>query len=255
MKTASNNHDSNELKTLPAALGEFVSLTPTALLEKQAPVFTLALAHEIRNPLANINLALEILQSSLQNDEDKACLDIIGRGSVRISNLINNLLANYEAKEVPLQITQVNQLLNEIVTLLKDRLMLKNIIVRKHFTRQECNVLVNKEQVMIAIINIIVNAIDAMPSSRGELKITTRCLKGTGIIEIEDNGIGISNENLKKIFKPYFTNKPGGMGLGLSTALTSLLSNHARVKVYSEEGKGSKFILFLELAAEEVGKV
>jgi signal transduction histidine kinase len=69
---------------------------------------------------------------------------------------------------------------------------------------------------------------------------------GKCVIEIEDNGIGISKQNLKNIFKPYFTNKPGGMTLGLSTTLDILHSNHAKVEVHSEEGRGTHFILSFE---------
>ena len=66
------------------------------------------------------------------------------------------------------------------------------------------------------------------------------------MIQIEDNGCGISKENLKYIFKPYFTNKPGGLGLGLATTYDILQSNHVGVNVESEEGKGTRFILSFE---------
>jgi signal transduction histidine kinase len=99
----------------------------------------------------------------------------------------------------------------------------------------------------IALTNIIVNAIDAM-SQKGELKIITKSIERKYAIQIEDNGCGISREDLKNIFKPYFTNKPGGLGLGLAATCDILQSNHVGVFVESEEGKGTRFILLFDKA-------
>ena len=140
----------------------------------------------------------------------------------------------------------IHQLLDEVLAMTEDRIMLKNIRVRKDYTTLDCKIWVNKEKIKIALINIIINAIDAMPSKKGKLKLVTKSINGKCIIEIEDNGIGISKQNLKNIFKPYFTNKAGGLGLGLSTTLDILHSNHARVKVHSDEGIGTRFILSFE---------
>jgi signal transduction histidine kinase len=85
-----------------------------------------------------------------------------------------------------------------------------------------------------------------MPPEKGKLKLITRSINGKCLIEIEDNGIGISKENLKNLFTPYFTSKAGGMGLGLSTTIDILKANHATVDVQSEEAKGTRFILSFE---------
>jgi signal transduction histidine kinase len=241
-----SNHQNPVNKNIPGE--EHYQLTPTIVLEKNPAVFTLALAHEIRNPLTNINLAVELLQGKLKTQEKQAMLDIVSRSALRINDLIGVLLSNYEAKEAPMETIQINLLLNEVLALISDRLVLKNILVNKNYTRQDSRIHVNKQQITIALINLIINAIDAMPDGRGDLKLSTRSIARTCVIEIEDNGIGISKKNLKNIFKPYFTDKPGGLGLGLSTALTSLLSNHAKVKVHSEEGKGTQFQLFFQRA-------
>jgi signal transduction histidine kinase len=82
-----------------------------------------------------------------------------------------------------------------------------------------------------------------MPSENGMLRLVTRSINDQCIVVIEDNGIGISKENLENIFTPYFTDKPGGMGLGLSTTLDILHANHADVNVLSERGSGTRFIL------------
>ena len=98
----------------------------------------------------------------------------------------------------------------------------------------------------MALTNIIINAIDAMSAENGELKLGTKLIGDRYAIEIEDNGCGISPENLKNIFKAFYTNKPGGLGVGLSTTYDILWSNHVEVKVESEPGTGTCFTLLFD---------
>ena len=104
----------------------------------------------------------------------------------------------------------------------------------------------DKPKIKIALTNIIINAIDAMPPENGELRLCTKLRKGRRAISIQDNGCGISKENLPFIFNPYFTNKPGGVGIGLAATKDILLSNQIGVKVESVMGEGTRFILLFE---------
>ncbi|GAC1449423.1 MAG: hypothetical protein NVSMB7_11470 [Chitinophagaceae bacterium] len=221
----------------------FRSLPPPVIVQKQQGEFAPALAHEVRNPLSNINLAVEMLQSMINGDEQKLYLDIIMRASARINDLVSDLLVYHQAGEVKPEKSSVQQLVNEVLAMTADRLMLKNITVSKYYPVTDCNILADKQKIKIALTNIIINAIDAMSPENGQLKLVIRAINGKSIIEIEDNGIGISKDNLQNIFKPYFTRKISGMGLGLSTTMETLLSNHARVAVQSEEGRGTRFII------------
>jgi signal transduction histidine kinase len=211
--------------------------------EKIADQFASALVHEIRNPLTNINLATDMLKFTLITDEQKAYIDIIARASIRINNLTADLLAYCQTGEVHVENYSIHQLLDDVLAMTEDRIKLKNITVNKYYTMLDAKILVNKQNIKIALTNIIVNAIDAMPSKKGYLNLVTKSTNGKCIIEITDNGIGISKENLRNIFKPYFSNKPGGMGLGLSTTLNILESNHVGIDVQSEPGTGTNFIL------------
>lgn len=202
-----------------------------------------ALAHEVRNPLCNINLALELLKTTNLDEEQMGYVNIIMRGGGRIKDLINKLLIADQPQESSSEFYSLHQLLEEVLTMAKDRILLKKIAVYRDYAATEYSVLLNKEEIKIALTNIVVNAIDAMPSEGGELKLITKSIGLQCSIEIQDNGIGISKVNLKRIFEPYFTNKPGGMGLGLSTTLNTLRANHASVDVRSEEGLGTSFIL------------
>ena len=206
-------------------------------------LFPSALSHEIRNPLTNINLSVELMQSVIKDEEIKKYLDIISRGSDKINKLLNELLKYEQRGLEPVENHFVHQLLNEVLRTTEDRFMLKNITVRKNYDASGGKIFVNTQDIKIALTNIIINAIDAMPSEHAELELFIYSKEDKCILEIKDNGTGISEENMKKIFTPYFTNKIGGLGLGLSSSLAIFSSNDVGVDVQSEEGKGTKFIL------------
>lgn len=123
---------------------------------------------------------------------------------------------------------------------------LSHVKITKNYTRLASAVLVNKEEIKTALTNIIINAIESLPVSGGELIITTIADDGKCTLVIEDNGAGIEKENLKNIFRAYFTTKPKGVGLGLPVTLSLLASNEVNVRVQSERNVGTRFILSFE---------
>jgi signal transduction histidine kinase len=221
-------------------------LTLPAIVEKKSGQFTTAMAHEVRNPLTNINLAVEMLKMELNARDQKTYLDIIMRSSVRINELVNELLKYQNADEIQTEKHSICELLDEVLLMAEDRIMLKNITVRKQYAAYDCQIVLNKSNMKIALTNIIINAIDAMNARNGELNLVTKSIDGRYIICIEDNGCGIRKEDLKYIFKPNYTKKPGGLGLGLATTQEILQLNHVEVSVESVEGEGTQFILSFE---------
>ncbi len=213
-----------------------------------SPRFAAALAHEVRNPLTNINLSVDMLNAVVTDNELKIYIDIISRSSMRINHLMSELLKSREIDAAPTSIYSLHQLLDNVLTLTEDRIMLKKVRVRKQYAAEDFKICIDKPNIMIAITNIIINAIEAMTERKGELTLLSRSIGNKYVIEIADNGAGISKEHLKRIFRPHFTNKPGGMGLGLSTTLEILQHNQVGVDVRSEEGQGTCFILFFEQA-------
>jgi signal transduction histidine kinase len=205
--------------------------------------FASALTHEVRNPLTNINLAVEMLSRLVSDDAPKIYLDIIKRGSIRINDLISELLKFKPADNGSIKEYSIHQLLDEVIEMADDRMRLKNIVVTKDFSIWDIKIILNKPEMKIALTNIIINAIDAMGPEKGELKLTTKSSGNKYIIQIKDNGCGISKKNLKNIFKPYFTDKPGGLGLGLAKTYNILHANQVGINVESEAGKGTCFIL------------
>jgi signal transduction histidine kinase len=239
--TALNNISELNSSSLTANL--FAAPAHAKIVRKQPTQFATALAHEIRNPLSNISLAAEMLKASMLDDEQKLCLDIIIRGADRIDRLVYDLLSYYQVDKMQFEKHYVHELLDEVLVMTADRISLKNICIEKDYTKPDCKIVGDKQKIKIAFTNIIINAIDAMPAENGVLHLAIKSKSSKCVIEIEDNGMGISNENIGHIFKPYFTSKPGGMGLGLSTTLDILQSNHIGVDVQSEEGRGTCFIL------------
>ena len=201
------------------------------------------LVHEIRNPLTNIYLALNELQALTKGEESLMYLEIIRNNTSRINGLVNEMLQSAKSDQLTTKRYNINQVLEETVALAKDRIMLKNIQVLKLYTKQPCNISLDLAQIKIALLNIIINAIEAMPDQEGELSLITRIHKGKCIVIIGDNGIGISKENIEKIFAPYFTSKETGMGLGLAVTSNILRMHKAEVKVDSFENIGTRFIL------------
>lgn len=213
---------------------------------KQPGRFASALAHEIRNPLTTINLATDMLESAIVDKDLRNYLDIIRRNSVRINDAIYALLKHQDADKEKEKTYPIHQLLDEVLEMAEDRLLIKNIVVKKEYTTENCPMLSNRAMIKIALTNIIINAIDAMPWEKGELRLKESSVGGNYALLIEDNGCGISKENLECIFRPYFTNKPDGLGLGLSTTYDILRSNRVEINVTSEEGVGTCFTLVFD---------
>jgi signal transduction histidine kinase len=229
----------------------FTSGIDEQLLDKRPGILATALVHEVRNPLTNINLAAEIIGSGTLDEEQKAFVEIITRGVERISNLLTDFLSSYKINEKHAEICSLNELVDDVLALNKDRLNLKDVFIIKQLAYTDWKILVIKNEIIIALTNIIINAIEAMPEGSGTLKLKTGLLNDTCFVQIEDNGIGISETNLEKIFNPYYTNKPGGMGLGLSTTLDILLSNCGTLEVKSELGSGTQFNIYFNKTENE----
>lgn len=234
-------------------ISEGIKLHPEKIekiLQKDPNKFTTVLAHEIRNPLTNINLSIQLIEDELKNDALKIYVDIIKRSTIRINELLNEVLKYHPDDKVNVEDYCIHQLMDEVLEMTRDSIALKNITVKSNYSEQNCRLTMNRSKMKIALTNIIINAIDAMVFHKGILKLSTTNDSDSFTLRIEDNGSGISKKNLKRIFKPYFTNKPGGIGLGLSATYQILAANNIGITVESVEGEGTSFILVFNKAIE-----
>ncbi|RYF88660.1 MAG: GHKL domain-containing protein, partial [Chitinophagaceae bacterium] len=208
----------------------------------------LTLAHEVRNPLTNIYLSLDQLRPNVTAEGPQNLVEIISRNSKRISSLITQLLDTSKPVEIDLQKLSLNKVVEESVATALDRVMLKNIELQVNYNETDVLVMADLAQLKIAFLNIIINAIEAMEENEGKLLIEVKSQGPKYIVTITDNGYGISEEDITKLFEPYFTSKPKGMGLGLASTLNILQSHKAVVEVTSEIGVGTTFTIAFDPA-------
>ncbi len=206
------------------------------------------LAHEIRNPLTNINLSLEELEQGIQDEDLAVYLQIVNRSSKRINDLLNELLHSFKPSEVVRVRQSVQRVVEDTLALARDRMQLKNIRLETDFEAGDCLMLeLDTENFKIALLNLVINAIEAMEENAGVLKVGIHSVKQQCVVSIEDNGAGISPENMNRLFEPYFTSKTEGMGLGLAATLNIVQSNGGQIEVESKLGKGTRFGLLFDL--------
>lgn len=207
------------------------------------------IAHEVRNPLTNISLAAEQLQEmAMQNNESSMLLDMISRNAVRINQLVSDLLNATKFVQLDMQKTNVNQLLDETLEMARDRIELNHIKVERNYSKDICTVAADAEKLRFALLNIIVNGIEAMEKNKGILQLTTKKEGSKCVIEIRDNGSGMDEDTIQKVFDPYFTGKTNGTGLGLTNTQNIIMSHKGSMKVSSRPLQGTVFIISLDLA-------
>jgi len=198
------------------------------------------LAHEIRNPLNNIILSIDQLLPLEKDEDQKNFMEIIQRNSLRINNIITELLNLAKPSELILVEHSLQEILDESLSLTNDRIKLQNIHVKKHYPSDPLILKADKEKLIIAFTNIIINAIEAM-SAKGLLTITITESNDGYEVCIRDNGKGLPKEYLTRLFEPFFTMKKNGMGLGLTVAYSILQSHNAKIRAQSKENEGTEF--------------
>jgi PAS domain S-box-containing protein len=207
------------------------------------------LAHEVRNPLNNINLSVSQLIAEINgNSETRIFLDIIDRNSRRIADIITELLSSSRPAELVLVKVQLQDIIRETIIVAADRLALKKIDMDIQYPEIPLFVLADAEKLNIAFLNIIINAIEAMNEGKGILTINFDSDDKYHRVKISDNGTGINAENLARLFEPYFTSKRNGLGLGLASTLNIIESNKGLIDVQSFVGEGTTFLLSFEKA-------
>ena len=203
------------------------------------------LAHEVRNPLNNINMSVEQLLQVERNQEDDTSLflDIIQRNSKRIGDIITELLDTSRPSDLVFDRCTLQGIMDESIGEALDRITLQHVNMQIRYANEACYINANKEKLKIAFLNIIINAIEAVPPVTGQISITVESNRDTHVVMIKDNGCGIPEENISRLFEPYFTSKRNGMGLGLAATLNILQSHKASIDVTSVLKHGTTFTI------------
>jgi PAS domain S-box-containing protein len=226
-------------------------LTKVAQAEKMASLGRLAagVAHEINNPLTGILLYSSLVSEAIDDGnplgEDIRC---IIEDAQRCKDIVNGLLAYSRQTNPNAEIFELNDLVSRSLGLIRDQRLFMQVSVVKQLSDEMMPICGDRNQLSQVIINLVMNAIDAMERV-GTLTLRTYRNPDDArvCLEVSDTGCGILKENLSKIFDPFFTSKePGkGTGLGLSTVYGIVESNGGLVKVKETSEKGTTFIVEL----------
>jgi PAS domain S-box-containing protein len=200
------------------------------------------LAHEVRNPLNNINLSLENLKNETSKDAVEY-IEIIQRNSKRIEDLINELMDSSRYYKMKMAVMPLQLVMDEAIGRAVDRIALNKIKLNLDYSPAPAFVMVDKEKMKVAFLNIIINAIEAMKENEGRLSIAVHRNSDFHVVQISDNGCGMTDETVTRLFEPYFTSKSNGLGLGLATTQAIIQSHKASIEVASELNKGTTFRL------------
>ncbi len=239
-----------KIQSLKTANAELLELLQTEKLASSGRIAR-TIAHEVRNPLTNIHMAADQLRSDLGDtihEETALMLDMIHRNGRRINQLITDLLNSTELSPLEYQRISIHALLDQSLEAALDRIQLKDLQVVKAYATGIDAVLVDAEKMKIALLNIIINAVEAMEPGQGTLLLKTERDANQCIVSITDNGSGIEPDSLTKLFDPFFSLKSNGAGLGLTHTYNIILSHKGFITVDSQVGTGTTFRVTLDFA-------
>jgi len=225
--------------------------------DKLAALGTLAssIAHEIRNPLVSIKTFTQLAPRKFNSRDflDKF-QTIVPEELERMEYILNQLLDFGRFSQPEFHFLNVEEIIDSILSLMNMELSKSNIGVVKLYGKDVPQIMADGEQLKQVFMNIVLNAIQAMPEG-GNLRIITSIeqesvdgdISDFVAVKFEDTGCGISEENLSNLFNPFFTTKNGGSGLGLSISRRIIKEHNGHINVASKVGKGTAFTIKLPL--------
>jgi two-component system, NtrC family, sensor kinase len=214
--------------------------------EKLATIGELAtgIAHEVRNPLSGIAIALEIMRDDTENAEHKeTCTDIL-KEIDRLDRIIRELLKLGRPSKLNLIECSPNEIVERALSLVSFSAREKGIVIEK---RLNCTELffVDYEQIEQVILNLLINGIEAINGFPAKLTVETGSSNGYIEISVSDTGSGISEEDMDKIFRPYYSTKEMGTGLGLSITNNIVEIHKGKIRVSSDKEEGTTFTILI----------
>jgi two-component system NtrC family sensor kinase len=215
---------------------------------------TASIAHELNNPLQAVQNCLHLTLTRILAEEKQHHYLTLAQEEVdRLIDIVSRMLDFYRPSRGQRSLTDVNALIENVLALTAKRLQRSNVTVHRQLARNLPLINVVADQIKQVFLNIVINAIEAMPQE-GELIITTRLENGKRgqegrwlRVSFADNGVGLSPEELEHIFEPFYTTKSRGTGLGLSVSYGIVQRHDGHIDVKSVSGKGTLFSVRLPL--------
>ncbi len=214
------------------------------------------LAHEIKNPLSTISMNMELLKEDLaeiqetpQTRRAQERIDRVRRECERLQGLLNDFLSFARAKAGRMEAVDMNRLLEELLQFFEPQAESASVEVIQLLDPFVPAVLMDREQMRASVLNLLLNAIQAMPEG-GRISVRTRRVGQNLVLDLIDTGSGMDEKTADQIFDPFFSTKRGGSGLGLPTTRKIIETHGGTIRVQSEVGRGTQFTIELPPAPE-----
>jgi len=217
------------------------------------------IAHELNNPLTGVVGLSQMLLDEEMSDDAKADLKLIYSEAQRAAAVVKNLLAFARQHTAERQAVQINAIVGDVLSLRAYEQKVNNIRVITRFDNHLPEIIADPFQIQQVFLNIVLNAEQAMLAAhqKGTLTVTTERVDGNIKVSFSDDGPGISPENMRKLFSPFFTTKDVGKGTGLGLSVCyGIVTNHGgRIYAQSELGKGATFVVELPVGGHQGGEL
>jgi signal transduction histidine kinase len=208
------------------------------------------LAHEIKNPLSTIRLNMELLAEDLGEEESPrhsralAKISVMQRECQRLETLLNDFLDFAKVRTLRLEPTDLNDLVRRLLEFFRPQSREAGIEIVPYLQSDLPTVLLDREAFYGAVLNLVLNARQAMPQG-GQLTVITEAAARGVVLHLIDNGVGMDEKTQSQIFTAFFSTRPGGSGLGLPTARKIVEAHSGAIKVESAPGRGTRFTIEL----------
>jgi signal transduction histidine kinase len=212
---------------------------------------TKGVAHEVKNPLNTMRLWLENLKATLPEGDSmpQDAVRVLDKEIDRLDTVVKRFLDFTRPPDMHQEETNLKDLLEDVLVVGKPQMDRASVKVEAHFATDVPLVLVDRELLKQALMNLLLNAIEAMPGG-GRLTVSLERRGEMAEIEIEDTGGGIAPENTQRVFQLFFTTRPGGSGIGLASAFRTVQLLNGSIDFKSEVGRGTTFRIELPLARQ-----
>ena len=209
------------------------------------------LAHEIKNPLSTIKVNLKLISEDIDGNDRKAAralkkIAVVRKETDRIEQILNDFLRYIGKTELRIVEADINELIGDMIDFYNPQAQSHLILIRPGLCEYPLICKIDVDMLKQVVLNLFINAQQAMTNG-GELIIRTDKEQNWAVITISDTGKGIERENLGRIFEAYYSTKPAGSGLGLSIAKKVIDAHNGTIKIDSEPGRGTAFIIRLPL--------
>jgi signal transduction histidine kinase len=207
-----------------------------------------SLAHEIKNPLAVIRMNMELLHEDFEaiaTPEARMAMtkiETVNRQCERLQTMLNDFLSFTKVTNLELVPGSLNDQVQQVLTFFEPLADRQGVTIQTYFDTELPSINLEPQTLHAALINLIKNALEAMPNG-GELVARTRITRTGVALDLIDTGCGMTSNALLRMFEEFYTNKDGGTGLGLPTAKNIIEAHGGVINVQSEVDRGTQFTI------------